>query len=104
MIDMAKTKLKSVRAVRGRFILGDGEVTGHAHTVRAEGVKMFARVEPEDTRGCAPFMLDIAKETLLRHEKGDLPAEHRDAALPPGNPCVGYKRQYEPGGWSQVQD
>ncbi len=95
---------KRIKASGGKFILGAGETTGHHHTVRSEGVKMFARTEPEDTRGCAPFQLEIARQTLLRHEKGDVPAEHRDAVLPAGKPCVGYKRQYQPGGWSQVQD
>lgn len=91
------TKLKAVERVNGKLVLGDGEVTGHQHTIRSPKAQMF-EIDP-DTR-----VLLLPEPVLLRHERGDVPAEHRDVQLPSGEPTVTYKRQYQPNGWERVQD
>jgi hypothetical protein len=92
--------LKTVEKVKrqnGKIVLGDGEVTGHQHTIRERSAK-FLKLDAET------FKLELPRVALLRHEKGDTPAEHRDIRLPVGEPCITYKRQYSPDGWSRVVD
>jgi len=91
-------KEKAVKRIRGKIVLGDGEVTGHQHTVREKSAKLFKLDEER-------MQLRLPKASLLRHEKGDTPAEHRDIELPTGEPVIVHKRQYKAeGGWSRVVD
>ncbi len=89
--------MKEIKRKGGKLIIGDGEVTGHSHTIRHKSAKMFEL--DADKR-----LLKLPMPALLRHERGDTPAEHRDIELPSGEPCVTYKRQYTPDGWARVQD
>lgn len=89
--------MKQIPRQNGKIVLGDGEVTGHQHTIRDTRAKFYEL--DADTRA-----LKLPRASLLRHERGDTPAEHRDIRLPAGEPTVTYKRQYEPGGWSRVED
>lgn len=90
--------MKEIKRVNGKLILGDGEVTGHVHSVATPGVQLF-ELQPELLQLRAP------EGALLRHTRGDQPAEHRDIQLPSGEPCISYKRAYDPdNGWSKVVD
>lgn len=89
--------MEKIERVNNKLILGDGETTGHQHTIRSERAEMF-RINSDDR------MLRLPSETPLRHEKGDAPAEHRDIILPIGEPCVTTKRQASREGWAPVVD
>lgn len=90
--------MQKVKRIKGKIVLGDGEVTGHQHTVRERSAKLF---KLDDER----MLLELPKASLLRHEKGDVPAEHRDIRLPSGDPVIVHKRQYKAeGGWTRVID
>lgn len=90
--------MKAIKRIRGKIVLGDGEVTGHQHTIREKSAKLFPLNDEQR-------LLRLPKASVLRHEKGDTPAEHRDIELPIGDPVVVHKRQYKPeGGWSRVVD
>lgn len=89
--------MEEIKRINGVIVLGDGEVTGHQHTVRAKSAKFF-RVNFET------LMLKLSRPAALRHEKNGTPAEHRTITLPPGDPVVTYKRAYSPEGWTRVID
>lgn len=90
--------MEKLKRFKGKIVLGDGETTGHQHTIRERSAKLFKLDEER-------LLLELPKVSLLRHEKGDQPAEHRDIELPIGDPIVVHKRQYKPeGGWSRVID
>lgn len=89
--------MKKIRRVRGKLVLGAGEQTGHDHTIRERSAQLF-------DIGDGRMLLKLPKASLLRHERGDTPAEHRDIELPSGEPVVSHKRQYTPDGWETVQD
>lgn len=90
--------MEKVKRIKGKIILGDGETTGHQHTIREKSAKLF-RLDAER------LLLELPKVSTLRHEKGDVPAEHRDIDLPVGEPVVVHKRQYKSeGGWTRVFD
>jgi len=89
--------MTEIKRHNGKLVLGDGEVTGHQHTIRDKSARMF-RINVEDRA------LNIPDGATLRHERGDVPAEHRDIILPVGEPVVTTKRQYIPEGWTPVLD
>lgn len=89
--------MEEMKRIKGKIVLGDGEVTGHQHTVRAKSARFF-RVNFET------LMLKLSRPSALRHEKDGTPAEHRTIVLPPGDPIVTHKRAYSPGGWTKVVD
>jgi hypothetical protein len=90
--------MEKVKRINGKIVLGDGEVTGHQHTIRERSAKLF---KLSDDR----MLLELPRVSLLRHEKGDVPAEHREIRLPAGEPIVTHKRQYKAeGGWARVVD
>lgn len=90
-------QMKKLNRKNGKLILGDGELTGHQHTIKDKDADMFSL--DDETRS-----LKLPKPALLRHEKNDIPAEHRDIQLPSGEPCVTTKRQWTPKGWEPVED
>lgn len=90
--------MEEVKRQNGKIVLGDGEVTGHQHTIRERSAK-FMKLDADT------FKLELPRAAVLRHERGDVPAEHRDIRLPVGEPTITYKRQYEPEeGWTRVLD
>lgn len=89
--------MKQVKRQNGKLVLGDGEVTGNLHTIRDSRAKLFTLNEEQ-------MLLRLSRPALLRHEHNDVPAEHRDIRLPVGEPVISHKRQYQPGGWTRVQD
>lgn len=88
---------KEMKRQNGKIVLGDGEVTGHQHTISEKSAKLY---QVSDDM----LQLKLPKAAALRHEKGDVPAEHREIKLPPGEPIVHHKRAYSPDGWTKVVD
>lgn len=72
----------------GRVVLAHGEVTGHAHVMRADRVCYFR----DDGTGSGGAYLRVGgKEPVaLTHE------EHYPLAIPPGNYRVVQQREYQP--------
>ena len=66
----------------GRVVLAEGEVTGHAHAIRATGATLLADGDDRYLRVAAPVTLD--------HE------EHAAIELVPGSYRVVIQREYVP--------
>ncbi len=87
---------KTVRRTRGRIILAEGEVTGHAHVIEAEDVKLVSSEEAEELR---LWLLITADEPVaLMHE------EHATLLIPPGTYEVRRAREYSPEAIRTVMD
>ncbi len=72
---------KSAKSRDGRYVLLDGEATGHHHSVAVcDDVEMFERN--------GELFLRIGKETPLEHQ------EHATIPLPPGNYRMTRQREY----------
>lgn len=78
----------AVRRKRGRLVLAEGEVTGHAHVIEAEDVRLVTREEAEELRMW--LLVETAEPVDLTHE------EHATLAIPPGAYEVRIKREYSP--------
>jgi hypothetical protein len=74
------------RDARGRLILAEGEVTGHAHAISASGAEMFA--DPKATSEAADRYLRLRSTVTLDHE------EHGQIVLPPGDYVVRRQREW----------
>lgn len=75
-----------------RYVLAEGEVTGHHHALLDNpGVRVFEEVGE-------PRYLDLAQETFLVHE------EHAAIAIPAGRFEVIRQREYDPAQDRQVRD
>lgn len=85
---------ESVEPDRGRVILAYGEVTGHAHAIKAGPTVQLLTVPGQDDR-----WLRIGSDGAeLRHE------EHATIALPPGLYRVRIQREYSPEAIRRVAD
>jgi hypothetical protein len=73
------------RDARGRLVLANGEVSGHAHVVSSPTAELLADPEEVDRR-----FLVLAAEALLTHE------EHASIQLPAGTYQVVRQREYSP--------
>jgi hypothetical protein len=78
------------KPVKGRYILAEGEATGHAHAVRAVGVALAVIA--------ARRILQVQAEAQVVHE------EHHAITLPPGNYEVIGQHEYRPQGTQRVED
>jgi len=76
------------RDEKGRIILAEGEVTGHAHAVLDEHATLFA-VAGADGKETSRF-LNVEKDTTLNHE------EHGTVHLTKGVYEVRRQREYQP--------
>lgn len=83
--------LKVVKSKNRRFVLAEGEATGHAHTVAVDNAKLFI-----DGEGRLFMTLD--GETQLVHQ------EHDPIILAPGNFEVVRQREYSPEAIRNVAD
>ena len=72
-----------VKARHGRFILAEGEATGHAHTIaESPGVSMF-RLDNS-------LFLSTESEVIVRHE------EHKPVTIPPGTFRIDQVKEIDP--------
>jgi hypothetical protein len=86
-------ELEPIDREDGRVILAHGEVTGHAHAIKAEGVALFS-----DPKLMAIFMTVSGDAVALEHE------EHDTIILQPGNYQVVRQREYSPEAIRNVAD
>jgi hypothetical protein len=77
----------------GRVVLAYGEVTGHAHAIKAEGAALF-----RDPKLMAVFMTVTGDPVALEHD------EHSTIVIPPGNYRVIRQREYTPEAIVNVAD
>lgn len=89
--DEAKIEGEKQARARGRLVIAEGEVTGHAHAIDAGGAVLY---------GDDPTMriLDVIDTVDLVHD------EHATITLPPGRYRVIQQREYRPRGWQLVAD
>lgn len=85
-----------VQRVRGRVVLAEGEVTGHAHAIEAEDVRLVSAQEADELRMW--LLVEAAEPVALTHE------EHATLLVPPGNYEVRRKREYSPEQIRRVTD
>jgi hypothetical protein len=77
----------------GRVVLAHGEVTGHAHTIRAEGAALF-----RDPKRLDIFMrVSGGAPVALEHP------EHDTIMIPPGKYQIVRQREYAPGPVRHIQ-
>lgn len=87
---------KAVRRKRGRVVLAEGEVTGHAHVIEAEDVRLVSSQEAEELRMW--LLVEAPEPVALTHE------EHSTLLIPPGAYEVRIKREYAPDAIRKVSD
>jgi hypothetical protein len=78
---------RPMKAVSGRKILAEGEVTGHVHEVKGGEAELFV---PEDLRELEETFLRVENEVTIEH------AEHETLTLPPGDYEARRQREYAP--------
>ena len=92
--DTIPTNLKAVRRNRGRVILAEGEVTGHAHAIIDTGAELLEGTDLDDR-----FLQVLAEGGVdLIHE------EHDTVHLPKGSYIVRGQREYSPEAIRRVAD
>ena len=82
---------KKISREGGRVILAHGELTGHAHAIKAKGAELF---EFDDL----DRLLKVVKPVALEHE------EHDTVRLPPGNYRIRIQKEYSPEALRNVAD
>lgn len=101
--DVILTRVESIpgnlkeygRDERGRAVLALGEVTGHAHAIESESVKVYGNT-PENL-GLEKY-LEVMEEAVLTHE------EHAPIHIAPGKYRVIIQREYHPQEIQNVRD
>ena len=72
-----------IQAKQGRFVLAEGEATGHAHAIaEMPGVQMF--------RSNNSLFLSTGYEVIVRHE------EHKPVTIPPGTFRIDQVKEIDP--------
>ena len=86
-VESIPEKLDPIGREDGRVVLAHGEVTGHAHAIKAEGAALF-----RDPKLMAVFMTVSGDAPVaLEH------ADHATIMIPPGKYQVVRHREYSPG-------
>lgn len=88
---MAKNLTLVPRDPRGRIVLAEGEVTGHAHVILDDGAVLLSDGEQL-------AVLDVERKVALTHE------EHRTLTVEPGQWEVRRQREYSVFGPRRVLD
>jgi hypothetical protein len=85
-VTSAPAERVDVARENGRVILADGEVTGHAHVIKATSAALF-----RDPKLTAVFMTVSGDVPVaLEHE------EHETIMIPPGDHQIIRRREYSP--------
>jgi hypothetical protein len=92
-VDSIPATVEPVAREESRVILAHGEVTGHAHAIKADGAVLF-----RDPKLMATFMIVSNDAVALEHE------EHDTIVIPPGKYQVIRQREYFPGAIRNVAD
>ncbi len=85
-VESIPEKLDPINRENGRVVLAYGEVTGHAHAVKAEGAALF-----RDPKLMAVFM-KVSGDAPVALEHDD----HDTIMIPPGKYQVVRQREYAP--------
>src|SRR5260370_21774649 len=85
-VESIPEKLDPINRENGRVVLAYGEVTGHAHAVKAEGPALF-----RDPKLMAVFM-KVSGDAPAALEHGD----HGTIIIPPGEYQLVRQREYSP--------
>jgi hypothetical protein len=86
-VESIPERLDPVGLENGRVVLAHGEVTGHAHAIKAEGAALF-----RDPKLMAVFMrVSGDAPVALEHD------DHGTIMIPPGKYQVVRQREYSPG-------
>lgn len=92
-VDKLPTETKDIpRDNRGRVVLAEGEVTGHAHAIHDKRVRFMA-----DARGSGQY-LDVKERASVVHE------EHGAINLPKGFYEIRRQREFDAGEIRRVAD
>ena len=78
---------------RGRFVLAEGEATGHAHVVAGPEAQLVTQEQADEL-----YLLVHGDEVVVEHD------EHDAIHLPPGSYRVIRQREYAPGSVRFVAD
>lgn len=84
------TEAKPIKPINGRYVLAEGEATGHNHTVTTTGNGLF------DFTG--KTVLVVSAPTTLTHQ------EHAPIEIAPGTYWVVRQREYSPQAIRRVID
>ncbi len=85
-VESIPEKLDAIDRENGRVVLAHGEVTGHAHAIKAEGAALF-----RDPKLMAVFMrVSGDAPVALEHD------DHDTIMIPPGKYRVVRQREYAP--------
>ena len=87
--------LKKARRRRGRLVIAEGEVTGHAHCILDDVAELFC---PADLDEMADRFLVVQEECELVHD------EHDTLTIPPGVYKLPAQREYTPAAPQRVAD
>lgn len=82
---------KPIKRENGRVILAHGELTGHAHAIKAKSADLFELDEIDR-------LLKVTKPVALEHE------EHDTVKLPPGGYRIRIQKEYAPEAIRNVAD
>lgn len=84
-IDRIPAGANPVKRKNGRFVLAEGEVTGHAHTVEEKDTDLGVQlVELNGT-----LYLKTFSDTIIKHE------EHKPVTVPAGEYEIGIVQEYD---------
>ena len=92
-IDSVPSSATSVPHWGNRVVLAEGELTGHAHSVSAKGLRLSRQGQSRRS-----FLVIRYSGAELRHE------EHAPIPLPEGRYEVRRQRQYDPRASRRVRD
>lgn len=92
-VEALPDNVKPKRRQRGRIVLAEGEVTGHAHAITDTAVQHFV-IEGSPLQWIVVPNVDVE----VTHE------EHNTVVLPPGVYVVDIQRQYQRGEIKRVLD
>lgn len=92
-IQSTPVRLDAIGRDGGRVVLAHGEVTGHAHAIRADGAALYRDAELN-----VFLMVTGLDPVALEH------AEHDTIMIPPGQYRVVRQREYSPEAVRDVAD
>ena len=79
--------LKPVQVVNGKYIIREGEATGHKHEISAENTELFL---DENGEMVIVVKAQDAFVSTTTHQ------EHKIVVPPPGTYKIGHTREYDP--------
>jgi len=88
-INNLPTILNKVYPKNGRFVLADGEVTGHAHAIVADNRLSVYESEASEWDNSNKLFMDVKEKVEIVHE------EHHKQVIEPGIYEIGIVQEYD---------